>query len=327
MDFGYIGGGRVGNQIWDDLNADGAIDVGEPGIAGVTLTLEGDIDRDGTTDFTLQTASLADGRYYFNGLPTGLLGTNYTITVDDTTLPADYIQSGDPDSILDNTSNLTLSTLKPENLDQDFGYTKVGSIGDLVWYDLNGNGIADGGEPGFPGVEVTLVGDVDLDGIDDTFTTTTDADGLYLFDKQLPGLNGLPLGNYTVTINPATLPAGVKPTYDFDGIATPDTAAVVLGYGEDQLDVDFGYIGLGSIGDTVWYDANNNAIQETGEPGLRNVTVTLATDFDGDGLVDFQATTATDDSGKLPVQQSARSNLYHYGRPKYAANQWFYPEF
>ena len=298
MDFGYIGGGRVGNQIWDDLNADGLIDVGEPGLAGVNLTLEGDIDRDGAIDFTLQTSSLADGRYYFNGLPTGLLGTNYTITVDDTTLPADYIQSGDPDSILDNTSSLTLSTLTPENLAQDFGYTKVGSIGDLVWYDLNGNGIADAGETGFPGVEITLVGDVDLDGIDETFTTTTDASGLYLFDKQLPGLNGLPLGNYTVTINPATLPAGVNPTYDFDGIATPNTAAVPLGYGENQLDVDFGYIGLGSIGDTIWYDANNNTIQETGEPGLRNVTVTLATDFDGDGLVDFQATTATDDSGK-----------------------------
>ena len=102
---------------------------------------------------------------------------------------------------------------------------------------------------------------------------------------------------------------------------------MALGYGENQLDVDFGYIGLGSIGDTVWYDANNNAIQETGEPGLRNVTVTLATDFDGDGIVDFQATTATDDSGNYLFSKSARRSLCHYGRSKYTANQWFYPEF
>ena len=159
---------------------------------------------------------LCGWKIYFNGLPTGLLGTNYTITVDDTTLPADYIQSGDPDSILDNTSSLVLTTLKPENLDQDFGYTRVGSIGDLVWMAvLMETALQMVVKLVFPGVEVTLVGDVDLDGIDDTFTTTTDADGLYLFDKQLPGLNGLPLGNYTVTINPATLPAGVDPTGPF----------------------------------------------------------------------------------------------------------------
>ncbi|MEO1689838.1 MAG: SdrD B-like domain-containing protein, partial [Pseudomonadota bacterium] len=57
------------------------------------------------------------------------------------------------------------------------------SLGDLVFFDDDGDGIQDAGEAGVGGVTVTLTGG-GADGIigtadDTTDTTTTDADGLY----------------------------------------------------------------------------------------------------------------------------------------------------
>jgi hypothetical protein len=286
MDFGYVGSGQIGDLIWDDLNADGITDPGEPGMDGVAITLEGDLNGDGIADFTLQTTTASGGAYDFNGLPEA----DYTITINPATLPARYIQSGDPDGILDNSSQITLAPGSMTNLDQDFGYTLTGSIGDTIWYDANANASQDGGEPGLSGVTVTLVGDVDLDGVVDTLTTTTDGSGMYLFDT-------LPLGSYTITVSPSTLPGGMRPTYDADGIGTPHTTTVALAYGQDNPDIDFGYTGTGSIGDTIWQDLNRNGIQNPGEPGISGVAVTLTLDLNNDGSVDYTTTAGTNGAG------------------------------
>ncbi len=63
----------------------------------------------------------------------------------------------------------------------------LGSIGDLVWSDTDGNGIQDADEPGVAGVRVELL-DADGNVVD---SVTTGADGSYLFDE-------LPLGDYQV---------------------------------------------------------------------------------------------------------------------------------
>jgi len=285
MDFGYVGPGQIGDLVWDDLNADGSADPGEPGMDGIAVALEGDLDGDGSADFTLQTTTIG-GIYDFNGLPEA----DYTVMIDPGSLPPRYIQSGDPDGILDNSSQLVLAAGSMTNLDQDFGYTRTGSIGDTVWYDANANSAQDSGEPGLAGIRVVLVGDVDLDGTPDTLAATTDGGGRYLFDN-------LPLGNYTITVNSATLPGGMRPTYDADGISTPHTTAVALGYGERNAAVDFGYTGTGSIGDTVWNDGNRNGIQEVGEPGIPGVSVTLTGDFDNNGSVDYTTTASTNAGG------------------------------
>ena len=62
----------------------------------------------------------------------------------------------------------------------------AGSVSGFVWDDLNTNGIQDAGEPGIPNQVVTLAGPVNA-------TTTTDANGAYLFSN-------LPAGNYTITV-------------------------------------------------------------------------------------------------------------------------------
>ena len=80
---------------------------------------------------------------------------------------------------------------------QDFGYQGTGSIGDNIYWDVNNNGVRDGGEVGLYNVSVALEIDFDLNGsIDHTLTTTTDINGNYLFA-------GLMASNYTVIVDTA----------------------------------------------------------------------------------------------------------------------------
>ncbi len=128
-------------------------------------------------------------------------------------------------------------------------------MGDFVWLDNDGDGVQDPGEPGIPGVTVTLTLP---DGT--TLTTVTDNDGLYLFDGLVPG-------TYTVSV-PATV-NGNNPS-------TPITITTTLTSGEEDLTNDFGYEPLlGSIGDFVWLDADVDGIQDLGEPGIAGVQVQL----------------------------------------------------
>ena len=289
LDFGYRGGGRIGDRVWDDLDADRIQDATEPGLAGVRVFISGvDLNNDGTPD-TLSTLTGADGSYLFTGLPAG----TYTIRVDSSTLPAGYIPSYDPQWMsTDGLNHQTSHVLGNAEsfLDGDFGYTQTGSIGDTIWFDANGNGLQDPGEPGLSGVSVTLTGDTDLDGITDTVTVTTDAAGHYQF-------GGLPLGTYTLSVDPLSLPGGMIPTHDLDGTASPHTTQVSLNTGQDRQDADFGYTGTGSIGDTVWRDSNRNGVQEGNEGGLGGVDVILQLDLDGDGQVDYTTRTTTDGQG------------------------------
>lgn len=150
----------------------------------------------------------------------------------------------------------------------------VASIGDRVWFDANKDGTQDASEPGLANVGVTVLY-AGADGIfgngdDDTVTIVTDAAGNYLA-TQLPG------GLYRITVDAATLPAGVTASYDLDGTTvTPNGFwQGTLGANTAPRNVDFGYTGTGSIGDRVWFDQNLDGVQDAGEPGLPGATVTV----------------------------------------------------
>ena len=122
----------------------------------------------------------------------------------------------------------------------------------------------DAGEAGINGVTVQL-----LDGGGNVLATaTTSGDGNYTF-------NNLAAGSYTVRIVASSLPAGVAPSFDLDGIATANQATFTLAAGANRTDVDFGYKQTGSVGDRVWLDANGNGNQDAGEAGINGVTVQL----------------------------------------------------
>ena len=93
---------------------------------------------------------------------------------------------------------VTLTSNEDRN-DVDFGYATTASIGDTIFDDLDGDGVPDVGEPGLQGVTVEL-----FDGVVTT-TVVTGPNGDYVFD-------GLTPGDYSVSVDPTTLPSGAFPT-------------------------------------------------------------------------------------------------------------------
>jgi len=118
-------------------------------------------------------------------------------------------------------------------------YSVAGAgIGDTVWYDVDGNGILDSGEPGLVGVAVALY--------DNTANllaaTATDVAGFYSFTN-------LPPGTYAVVVDPLSLPSYRQTADpDYPGIPVPPgeddhrtTTPIVLAAGQEYWDADFGY--------------------------------------------------------------------------------------
>ena len=254
------GSGTIGDLVFNDPNGNGIQDPGDTGVAGVTLTLSGTDTNNNPVNQTIVTN--AAGNYQFTTLNPG----TYTVTA---TPPPGFIATNP------NPRTVTLAAGQ-SILTADFGIRqRPGTIGDLVFNDLNGNGTQDPGETGIAGATVTLrdsAGTV-------LGTLVTDANGNYQFTNVPPG------NNYTVTVTP---PAG------FSNTTPPVQTIATLNPGQDVPTADFGFRQLpGTIGDFVFNDVNNNGVQDPGETtGISGVTLTLRNQA---GTV--VATTTTNASG------------------------------
>ena len=165
------------------------------------------------------------------GLPAGL----FEVAVDATTLPPGVVNTFDPDGGNDAISQLTL-VAGVNDANQDFGFLGTASIGRVIFRDDNANGLPDAGE-GLPGVTVSALWagpDNTFGNADDrTYSAITDADGAYL-------IANLPAGQFRVTVDTATLPAGAINNVDPDG-GNDSTSALTLTAGQTDLNQNFGY--------------------------------------------------------------------------------------
>ena len=239
----------LGDFVWWDQNHNGLQDAGEPGLGGVTLHV---YDSSGALIGT--TTTDASGLYRFDRLRPA---TAYSVCIDaadsapggplagfELTIPnAGSDDAIDSDGQLHNgTPCIIPATTGPASSfvpTYDFGFWKPGALGDYVWSDLNHNGIQDAGEPPVSGVGVEL-----HDATGATIaTTTTNAAGLYLFDRLNPG-------NYKVCFVPSTIPPGYEFTIKdapgstrangSDANATGCTDTISLAAGQRDLDWDAG---------------------------------------------------------------------------------------
>jgi uncharacterized repeat protein (TIGR01451 family)/fimbrial isopeptide formation D2 family protein len=291
VDFGYRATGSISGAIWRDDDG-GATDNSEPQLAGLTVTLTG-TDAYGNA-VSLTTTTDAAGAYSF----ANLLDGSYTVTV---APPAGMTNTYDGNTGNNHDTPVTLAAGE-NRTGVDFGYRGTASLGDRVWDDRDGDGVQDGDEPGISGVTVTLTG-TDTFGSAVSFSTTTGTDGAYTF-ANLPPSNG---AGYSVTVTP---PSGMSPTYDLNGVGTPNTTTASLGAGATRTDVDFGYRGTGSIGDRVWADRDGDGVQDVGESGLSGLTVTLTgTDLFGNSV---SLTTTTAVNGIYGFANLAPSNIGGY---------------
>src|SRR5262249_40356584 len=141
--------------VWLDVNGNGSQDSDEPGLAGVTVTAtwagpDGTLDTD--DDLTLTTVTQPNGSYQFTNVPPGL----YRVRVADG-LPAGVTNTGDPDTTLDGSTEVTLGE-SDIRTDINFGYQGNSSISGFVFEDLNNDGVRQPGEPGIAGVPIILTG-------------------------------------------------------------------------------------------------------------------------------------------------------------------------
>ena len=301
-DFGIFRTASLGDRAWLDLDADGVQDPGEPGVPGVQVVL-----YDGAGVSVNSAVTDATGAYSFANLVPGDYSLLFVPPPSYALSPRD-VGADDLDSdAFAPPERTALTTLDPGESDTswDVGLFQVSSLGDLVWHDRDADGVQDGGEPGVPGVVVSLYrpgADGVIGGGDDVLvlTDTTDADGLYRF----PGL--APLDYYVQFAMPAGYSA-VSPRdsadVDDDGDSDVDPATlrtpmVTLPSSASDLSLDMGVYNLASLGDRVWLDANADGLQDAGEtdnPG--GILAGLAVELWRPGGAAPTATTATDATG------------------------------
>ena len=148
LDMGIIQLGdqvRVGDYVWEDLNADGIQDAGEPGIENVTVRLY--YDNGTPTGHIAQTD--ANGFYLFDDLPPG----NYHVEFDLNTLPSGYVvspQDASSDDAADSDADPNNNGRTPstgflnegsQDLSLDNGVYQQASLGDYVLEDTDEYGI------------------------------------------------------------------------------------------------------------------------------------------------------------------------------------------
>jgi len=130
----------------------------------------------------------------------------------------------------------------------------VASVGNHVWWDVDGDGVEGIGEAGVPNASVV----VSWAGLDGTFGTSddvvhpavlTDANGNWL-------LASLPAGDYRVAVTLADSDELV-PSHDLDGIGTPGAAFSLID-DENRRDVDFGFVARFALGDLVFNDVDGD---------------------------------------------------------------------
>lgn len=300
VDFGFIGTTSFGDTVYYDLDGDGTQDANEPGIPNVTVTLNcaGNIQ-------TMKTD--ASGKYLFTDLPPG-------------TCTATVTQSDVPNASITTAGSFTHSVSEDNSyLDADFGFRGNGTLGNQVWKEPFANGVysPSEGDMGVGGVVIELYMDLDGNGVVDDSdvligTKTTDDNGRYQF-TNLPvddniASNG-PGMQYVVKVTDpnhklTNLQASTGPNPGMD-----NNSQNPAGYGvtltpsnNSNQTADFGYHGFATVGDTVFYDTDNDGIQDPNEPLVPNIKVTLT--YAGE---DGKCST-TDDNASSSMMTDANGN-------------------
>jgi hypothetical protein len=232
-------------SAWIDFNADGVLDP-------ITYTAIDGVTASGTVNDLLLNSGVRTLTISVPGDATGVTPARFRLT-------DECGQGGD-----------SITGLAPNGEVEDHD---PAALGDLVWFDANGNGIQDGDELGVSGVTVKLldgVGNPVLDADGDPITTVTDANGKYEFP-------GLPPGTYIVEFVP---PAGYGFTTPnqggddaLDSNADPingRSGPVTLVLGENNTTVDAGLLGLdyGDLPDSYGTTLAANGARHTITPAL-----------------------------------------------------------
>jgi hypothetical protein len=249
---------NIGNLVWSDLNGNGVQNAGEPGLAGVTVQLW----NSAKSDLLDQATTDAQGRYTVTApvpgdyrvrvlLPAGAVFTLKDQGVDDQ-LDSDINTAGASFGFTDSftlASNVISTTIYDAGIYIPVTPTPTRTptpinIGNLVWHDLNGDGVQNAGEPGVGGVMVQLWNDAKTQLV---AQAVTNGNGIYALVAPLPG-------DYRVRV-----------------LLPPGSSFALKDQGDDLTDSDINRIGP-DVGFTDVISIASNVISITRvDSGLLNV--------------------------------------------------------
>lgn len=270
-DFGELKPNTISGHVGLTTPEGDCIDPASPnykGISGVTIQL---LDQSGNIVGTTQTN--ANGLYEFTGLRAG----TYTIVE---VQPNGHVDAGETvgkvdgrttgsSTINDRFSGITLVSGQ-SGASYDFCENIPAEVCGTVYHDRNNNGKQDAGEEGIAGARIVLK---DLNG-NIISEKLTDANGDYCFKDLIPG-------EYCISeIQPTGYLDGIDSIGKVNGVrigtGTNDAVCnLILKGGEKGVDYDFGEIRAAEICGTVYFDRNNNGVQDTGEEGIAGTRVVL----------------------------------------------------
>jgi sarcosine oxidase gamma subunit len=284
----------IAGVAYNDQNDNGALDNGEPGINGVSITLSGTDDNGNPVleTTTTQTINGIAGSYDFTLLNPG------TYTVTENATPPGYFDGQDSAGTDGGTVGpVGTNAISNINLDvnqtggdnatgYDFASILPSNIGGNVFNDVNANNV-DNAEPGIAGVNLTLSGTNDL-GQSISLTTVSSPSGTYDFTGLRPGTYSVKAAPPAGYISDSSAGAG-----SLGGSASVNAVNnIAVTPGESGANYNFGYYQPVSISGNVYDDTNDNGV-DNAEPGVAGVTITLTGTNGMGNPVSLSTTTAS----------------------------------
>ena len=298
-DFGLLPGATVGDFVFLDNDNNGTDNGADTGLPGVTVQLFAPDDTDFSDPIDTQVTD-GNGAYLFENVRPGNYVVKFTAPAGSTVVAGN---SGSDNPATRITGMPTMSTgssfpvaAGAEIDDQDAAFTPGVSLGNLVFFDENDDGILNNSDAPIDGLTVELLA---ANGTTVLETQVTGADGRpdgqYLFEGLTPG------DTYIVRVTPnasAPVASSSNPGANNQNSGSQNNPGepsesdpITLNSGSD-LTVDFGFTqeGSASIGDLAFIDLDGDGVQDADEPGLAGVIFQV---FDSNG---DPAGSATSDS-------------------------------
>jgi hypothetical protein len=309
-------GATLGGFVYTDADENGVFNGDELPIQNVSVQLYRDVNSSGALDggdlLVRGAVTAENGFYLFSSLNPGA----YLVDVTENSVPAgmDYVSGGAA------VRPVTLVALQTRT-DVNYGFNHTGSIGDLVFYDTDNDGVKDAGESGIPNVRVSVYLDENNnDEVDASENELgigfTNASGIY-------SIGNLPAGEYVVRVDEQHVPAPVgSPNAGLYNTMLPtngEEIAVTLAVAEAVTTADFGFAELGALEGFVFNDANYSTVRDTTEAGVANINISLVGMSAGGSAVN--RTTVTNASGEysLLVPAGTYSITFNTSDPDFPA--------
>ena len=266
-DFGNYTTATKSGTKFHDLDADGARDAGEPGLAGWTIYV--DYDNDSVLDANEPSAvTAADGTYTITGINPGTWNVR------------EVAQAGWTCSLPNPCVYNEVFTSGAALTGNDFGNYTTATKSGTKFHDLDADGVCDAGEPGLAG-----------------WTIYVDYDNDSVLDANEPSAVTAADGTYTITgINPGTWNVREVAQAGWTcSLPNPCVYNEVFASGAALTGNNFGNYTTATKSGTKFHDLDADGARDAGEPGLAGWTIYV--DYDNDSVLDANepsAVTAAD---------------------------------